>query len=214
MKLKHYLFFAAICIISHHALAADSASNRDSIFFIEMSPFGLGKEIRAPFPFTIGINPNQNLSAGVQIGSVNSDYQQGDLDEETSYSNVGIVVRYFAYDIFNIIAAVHQREWKGNIIERKEPDIYAEADLKASSSVATVGIGNQWVSDFGFTWGFDWFVSSIAISSSYSISNINNQGFTSGELQQLKDKAKRTADIVNEVSSTPAMLILNIGWYF
>ena len=215
MKITHFLLLAAAFTIGHNALAADSKSNRaDSTFRVVISPYGFAKEIHDPVPVTLGYYLNESFSLGVQIGSVNRDYQPGESDEEVAYTNIGIIARFFSDGSLNFIAAAHQKVWEGTLKISAQSGAYAEADLNATSTVVTVGIGNEWVSDFGFTWGFDWIVSSTALSSSYSISNINNQGLTSSQLQILTDRAKETADTVNEVSLTPAVFVLNIGWSF
>jgi hypothetical protein len=215
LKLKTHVLFVAITLIFCNVLSADSMSNRaDSDFFIEISPYGFAKELVEPLPFTVGYYLSESISVGAQIGSINTDYKSGEVEEENAYSNIGLVVRFFPDNSLNISGAVHQRAWGGTLKIAADSGAYAEANLSATSTVATVGIGHQSVSELGFTWGFDWIAVSSAVGSSYKVSHINNQGLSSSQLQLLTDRAKEIADTVNEVSLTPAMLVLNLGWAF
>lgn len=222
MNIKHHLFFILILCISHIGLAADYESNRaDRTFLVVVSPYGLAKEIHDPIPVTIGFFLKNNVSLGIQIGNVNTEYQPGksdqevaySKDQEVAYSNLGIVARFFSGSSLNFIAAVHQRAWERTLRVLVE-EAYAEAGVKATSTVASIGIAHQWVTDFGFVWGLDWIISSIALSSSYSISHINNQGLTESQIQILRGVSREIADTVNRVSLAPAVFVVNIGWSF
>lgn len=225
-----------ICLVAltvTSALAASSEDNRDdSLIFVGVSPFGITA------PHIIGAlvgSPYLPVSAGVYLGShflIAGEYgfmsvdaeedQAGDSEFKGEFTNLGIYARIWpGTNSFNFLVAVRQRTW----------DIDARVDivddttgfarqvgvsLDADATVATLGIGNQWVTDFGLTIGLDWLVVSGLIDSSTSgkIDAAELNTLAPADVAEAEQELEDVGDALNEISALPGFLVLTIGWSF
>lgn len=215
MSIKQILLIILMINISSTGLAADFQSNREnSSYFVTVTPWALSNGSPSSYSYTLGIYFTRRISLDVELGRLSYDYETGDFDGETNYSNIGFGGRYFSRNSLNFLASVHFRKWEGKTATTGSSGAYGEAEIYATSTAAIIGIGNQWITDFGLIIGIDWVVIAEAINSSYSVSVTKNEGLSSSELQAFVNDAKKKAESVNSVAFASAAIILNLGWSF
>ena len=87
--------------------------------------------------------------------------------------------------------------------------------LDAKSSVATIGIGNHWLLDWGLWIGGDWVLASTALSESSEATLTNTTGtVTAAESAKFKKDAEALGDLVNGISSSSGFAVLTVGFAF
>ena len=221
------LVFAIVLIFFYgNLLAAETSVNRaDKKALIGISA-GVHIPTLATLPLTAGYYFKENILVGLEYGSAS--FEQTDEGDkfELDYVNTGAYMRYFLGNSVNILGAVHQRSWKAKatMVETYtacvpvvgcSPPVSGTitGTVTGAATVATVGIANHWMMDFGLTIGCDWLVLSYPIST--RVSNISVETNGVGLPFSVADsRAKEMGDLINKVSALPGVLVLTLGWSF
>jgi hypothetical protein len=131
----------------------------------------------------------------------------------------------------NILLAAHQRSWTidGGSTQHDatfNTDVNVRAKLDASATVGSIGIGNQWLTDFGLTIGFDWLVGSAVLASTSTakfdgtaVNPLTGQVYTASQLDpatvaQAKADMNKAGKDLNIIAGLPGAFILTVGWSF
>ena len=167
------------------AWAADSAGNRkDSIIMLGMAPAGIHLATLAAPPIRVAVILG-DITVGVDAGSTSDSSQTSGSAKSGSYTytNQGLNARYFFGNSFNASLGYHMRNYSsvsnGNVnnininlyvwIEvalRQEIHRQKRSPWTPRHTVATLGIGNHWLLDWGLWIGGDWVLASGALSQS------------------------------------------------
>jgi hypothetical protein len=207
---KKLFSIVLLVVFSCSAHAADSKVNRgDSTVLVGLST-GVHLATLLTTPFKVGVYLGERIEIGAEYGSASAEQKDGDDKAKATYTNAGLYGRIFLGNSFNILAAVHQRNWtaEATVTELNQT---ASADLTANAMVATLGIGNQWLTDIGFTIGCDWLIGSTAISSSQSVSLTSS---TYVDTQEAETELEELGEVLNSASAMPGVLVLTLGWSF
>ena len=87
--------------------------------------------------------------------------------------------------------------------------------VDTKTSVATIGIGNHWLLDWGLWIGGDWVLASTALSESSEATLTNSTGtITAAESARFKKDAEALGDAVNAISSSSGFAVLTVGFAF
>ena len=87
--------------------------------------------------------------------------------------------------------------------------------MDAKTSVATLGIGNHWLMDWGLWIGVDWLLASNALSQTSEATLTSSTGtVTAAESAQFKKDAEKLGDLINGVSASSGFAVLTIGFAF
>ena len=87
--------------------------------------------------------------------------------------------------------------------------------MDAKTSVATIGIGNHWLLDWGLWIGGDWVLASGALSQSSEATSTNTSGTVSAtESAKFKKDAEALGDLINDISASSGFAVLTIGFAF
>ena len=87
--------------------------------------------------------------------------------------------------------------------------------LDAKTTVATIGIGNHWLLDWGLWIGGDWVLASSALSQTSEATSTNTSGTVSAtQSAQFKKDAEALGDLVNVISGSSGFAVLTIGFAF
>ena len=204
------------------AWAADSAGNRkDSIIML-----GMGGGIH---PASIMAAPARvavilgDLTVGIDAGSGSPSYTSTGWTETTgTYTNQGLNARYFFGNSFNASLGYHMRNFSGTSTAKSysssnwsysyQTETYS---LDAKTSVATLGIGNHWLMDWGLWIGGDWVLASSALSQTKEVTSTGTTGSPSAaQLASFKKNAEAAADEMNAWSASSGFAVLTIGFAF
>lgn len=231
MNIRKTIALAGVVFLGFLSLAqgAETRQNRDeSLIFIGVSPLGLHLPTFATQPVGLGVYLGDSLLIGVEAGSTTQTYDEDGVEATATYSNSGAYVRWFTGNSFNVFGALHERAWSADAeteiastISGIPVTIAAQATLDATATVATLGLGNQWIMDFGLVVGMDWLLGSGIIASSSAVS-VEAQGEALGQTITLSDAEKAeaeadlqdTADALNAASGLPGLFVLTLGYAF
>ena len=87
--------------------------------------------------------------------------------------------------------------------------------LDAKTTVATLGIGNHWLMDWGLWIGGDWVLASSALSQTKEVTSTGTTGSPSAaQLASFKKNAEAAADEMNAWSASSGFAVLTIGFAF
>ena len=202
--LKTSISLICSCFLFSPLFAADSAGNRaDSSILIGYQTGGHLATILAP-PLRIGTFTG-DWEIALDIGSNSYNNSSGDSKSEATYKNQGLNTRYYVGNSFNILLAVHNREYSGTATQITGGTTYS-GTLDAKATVLTLGIGNHWLMDWGLYLGADWFMVGSALSSS---STASGDFTTSG-----KEDVEKMGDLVNAISTAGGFLAFTVGFAF
>jgi len=169
------------------AWAADSAGNRkDSIIMLGMAPVGIHPATLIAAPIRVAVILG-DITVGVDAGSASSDKTSGSATGTYTYTNQGLNARYFFGNSFNASLGYHMRNYSADITATSSTLSFPggtwtsttsteKFTLDAKTSVATLGIGNHWLLDWGLWIGGDWVLASGALSSSSEATSTNTSG--------------------------------------
>ena len=205
------------------AWAADSAGNRkDSIIML-----GMGGGIH---PASIMAAPARvavilgDLTVGIDAGSGSPSYTSTGWTETTgTYTNQGLNARYFFGNSFNASLGYHMRNWTIESTSTVTTFTWGTGwstasetySLDAKSTVATLGIGNHWLLDWGLWIGGDWVLASSALSQTKEVTSTGTTGSPSAtQRASLKKNAEAAADEMNAWSASGGFAVLTIGFAF
>ena len=87
--------------------------------------------------------------------------------------------------------------------------------MDAKTSVATIGIGNHWLMDWGLWIGGDWVLASSALSQTKEVTSTGTTGSPSvTQRASLKKNAEAAGDEMNAWSASSGFAVLTIGFAF
>ena len=208
------------------AWAADSAGNRgDSIIMLGMAPVGIHLATLVAPPVRVAVLLG-DLTVGVDVGSADSSQTSGTAKSTATYTNQGLNARYFFGNSFNASFGYHMRNYSATATATSSTSTWSGAGwttttasetftLDAKSSVATIGIGNHWLLDWGLWIGGDWVLASTALSESSEATLINTTGtVTAAESAKFKKDAEALGDLINGISSSSGFAVLTVGFAF
>ena len=217
----------SILFCGNVAWAADSAGNRkDSIIMLGMGG-GIHPASIMAAPVRVAVILG-DLTVGIDAGSGSSSYYTTGkattflTTTSGTYTNQGLNARYFFGNSFNASLGYHMRNFSGTSTAKSysssnwsysyQTETYS---LDAKTSVATLGIGNHWLMDFGLWIGGDWVLASSAISESSKATSTNTTGTVSAtQSAQFKKDAEALGDLINAVSGSSGFAVLTIGFAF
>jgi len=204
------------------AWAADSAGNRgDSIIMLGMAPVGIHLATLIAPPIRVAVLLD-DITVGIDVGSADSSQSSGTAKSTASYTNQGLNARYFFGNSFNASLGYHMRNFSAAATAKSysssnwsysyQTETYS---LDAKTSVATLGIGNHWLMDFGLWIGGDWVLASSALSQTKEVTSTGTTGtVTAAESAQFKKDAEKLGDLINEISASSGFAVLTIGFAF
>ena len=204
------------------AWAADSAGNRgDSIIMLGMAPVGIHLATLVAPPVRVAVLLG-DLTVGFDSGSADNSQSSGTAKSTATYTNQGLNVRYFFGNSFNASLGYHMRNFSGTSTAKSysssnwsysyQTETYS---LDAKTSVATLGIGNHWLMDWGLWIGVDWLLASNALSQTSEATLTSSTGtVTAAESAKFKKDAEKLGDLINAVSASSGFAVLTIGFAF
>ena len=204
------------------AWAADSAGNRgDSIIMLGMAPVGIHLATLVAPPVRVAVLLG-DLTVGFDSGSADNTQSSGTAKSTATYTNQGLNVRYFFGNSFNASLGYHMRNFSGistatawtlsNWAVTYQTETFA---MDAKTSVATLGIGNHWLMDWGLWIGVDWLLASNALSQTSEATLTSSTGtVTAAESAKFKKDAEKLGDLINAVSASSGFAVLTIGLAF
>jgi hypothetical protein len=163
-----------------------------------------------------------DITVGVDAGSVSSDKTSGTASGSYTYTNQGLNARYFFGNSFNASLGYHMRNFSGtstaksysssNWSDSYQTETYS---LDAKTSVATIGIGNHWLMDWGLWIGGAWVLASSALSQTKEVTSTGTTGSPSAtQRASLKKNAEAAADEMNAWSASGGFAVFTIGFAF
>ena len=205
------------------AWAADSAGNRkDSIIMLGMAPVGIHPATLIAPPIRVAVLLG-DITVGIDAGSGSPSYTSTGWTETTgTYTNQGLNARYFFGNSFNASLGYHMRNFSGTSTAKSysssnwsysyQTETYS---LDAKTSVATIGIGNHWLMDWGLWIGGDWVLASSALSQTKEVTSTGTTGSPSAaQLASFKKNAEAAADEMNAWSASGGFAVFTIGFAF
>ena len=208
------------------AWAADSAGNRkDSIIMLGMAPVGIHPATLIAPPIRVAVILG-DITVGIDAGSADSSQTSGTAKSTATYTNQGLNLRYFFGNSFNASFGYHMRNYSAEATASSSTYSYSGGTwttttatetftLDAKASVATIGIGNHWLLDWGLWIGGDWVLAGSALSSTSEATSTNTSGTISAtESAKFKKDAEALGDLVNDISASSGFAVLTIGFAF
>ena len=219
---KIILCISALFTITSVVHAADSAGNRkDSIIMLGMSG-GIHSASILAAPARVAIILG-DLTVGIDAGSGSPTYTSTGWTETTgTYTNQGLNARYFFGNSFNASLGYHMRNFSGTTtataytLSNYGVTYQIETfTMDAKTSVATIGIGNHWLMDWGLWIGGDWVLASSALSQTKEVTSTGTTGSPSAaQLASFKKNAEAAADEMNAWSASGGFAVFTIGFAF
>ena len=208
------------------AWAADSAGNRgDSIIMLGMAPVGIHLATLVAPPVRVAVLLG-DLTVGFDSGSADNSQSSGTAKSTATYTNQGLNVRYFFGNSFNASLGYHMRNYSAEATATSSTSTYSGGSwttttasetftLDAKTTVATLGIGNHWLMDWGLWIGGDWVLASSALSQTSEATLTSSTGtVTAEESAKFKKDAEKLGDLINAVSASSGFAVLTIGFAF
>ena len=209
------------------AWAADSAGNRgDSIIMLGMAPVGIHLATLVAPPVRVAVLLG-DLTVGFDSGSASSSQTSGTAKSIATYTNQGLNVRYFFGNSFNASLGYHMRNYSAVATSTSSTSTWTSGSgwttttasetftLDAKTTVATLGIGNHWLMDWGLWIGVDWLLASNALSQTSEATLTSSSGTVSAsESASFKQDAEKLGDLINGVSASSGFAVLTIGFAF
>jgi len=205
------------------AWAADSAGNRgDSIIMLGMAPVGIHLATLAAPPVRVAVLLG-DITVGIDVGSGSSSHSSGTAKSTATYTNQGLNARYFFGNSFNASLGYHMRNWTIESTSTVSTWTWGTGwstasekySLDAKSTVATIGIGNHWLLDWGLWIGGDWVLASTALSSTSEAKLTSSTGTVSAaNSATFKKDNEKVGDLFNAISASSGFAVLTIGFAF
>ncbi len=208
------------------AWAADSAGNRkDSIIMLGMAPVGIHLATLAAPPVRVAVLLG-DITVGIDVGSGSSSLSSGTAKSTATYTNQGLNARYFFGNSFNASLGYHMRNWTIESTSTVTTYTYGGSGfttstasetftLDAKTTVATLGIGNHWLLDWGLWIGGDWVLASSALSQTSEATLTSSTGTVSAaNSATFKKDNENVGDLFNAISASSGFAVLTIGFAF
>jgi len=205
------------------AWAADSAGNRgDSIIMLGMAPVGIHLATLAAPPVRVAVLLG-DITVGIDVGSGSSSLSSGTAKSTATYTNQGLNARYFFGNSFNASLGYHMRNWTIESTSTVSTFTWGTGwstasetySLDAKSTVATIGIGNHWLLDWGLWIGGDWVLASTALSQTSEATVTSSTGTVSAaNSATFKKDNENVGDLFNAISASSGFAVLTIGFAF
>ncbi len=205
------------------AWAADSAGNRgDSIIMLGMAPVGIHLATLAAPPVRVAVLLG-DITVGIDVGSGSSSLSSGTAKSTATFTNQGLNARYFFGNSFNASLGYHMRNWTIESTSTVTTFTWGTGwstasetySLDAKSTVATLGIGNHWLLDWGLWIGGDWVLASTALSQTSEATLISSTGTVSAaNSATFKKDNENVGDLFNAISASSGFAVLTIGFAF
>ena len=205
------------------AWAADSAGNRgDSIIMLGMAPVGIHLATLAAPPVRVAVLLG-DITVGIDVGSGSSSLSSGTAKSTATYTNQGLNARYFFGNSFNASLGYHMRNWTIESTSTVSTWTWGTGwstasetySLDAKSTVATIGIGNHWLLDWGLWIGGDWVLASTALSQTSEATLTSSTGTVSAaNSATFKKDNENVGDLFNAISASSGFAVLTIGFAF
>jgi hypothetical protein len=167
-----------------------------------------------------------DLTVGFDSGSADNTQSSGTAKSTATYTNQGLNVRYFFGNSFNASLGYHMRNYSAEATSTSSSSTYSGGSwttttasetftLDAKTTVATLGIGNHWLMDWGLWIGVDWLLASNALSQTSEATLTSSTGtVTAAESAKFKKDAEKLGDLINAVSASSGFAVLTIGFAF
>jgi len=209
------------------AWAADSAGNRkDSIIMLGMAPVGIHLATLAAPPVRVAVLLG-DITVGIDVGSGSSSLSSGTAKSTATFTNQGLNARYFFGNSFNASLGYHMRNWTIESTSTVSTSTWSSGSgwtttiasetysLDAKTTVATLGIGNHWLLDWGLWIGGDWVLASTALSQTSEATLISSTGTVSAaNSATFKKDNENVGDLFNAISASSGFAVLTIGFAF
>ena len=205
------------------AWAADSAGNRgDSIIMLGMAPVGIHLATLAAPPVRVAVLLG-DITVGIDVGSGSSSLSSGTAKSTATYTNQGLNARYFFGNSFNASLGYHMRNWTIESTSTVSTWTWGTGwstasetySVDAKSTVATIGIGNHWLLDWGLWIGGDWVLASTALGQTSEATLISSTGTVSAaNSATFKKDNENVGDLFNAISASSGFAVLTIGFAF
>ncbi len=227
MIMKLSILCLSILFCGSVTWAADSAGNRkDSIIMLGMAPVGIHPATLIAPPIRVAVILG-DITVGIDAGSADSSQTSGTAKSTATYTNQGLNARYFFGNSFNASLGYHMRNYSAEATATSSSSTWTSGSgwttttatetftLDAKTSVATLGIGNHWLLDWGLWIGGDWVLAGSALSSSSEATSTNTSGEISAtESAKFKKDAEALGDLINDISASSGFAVLTIGFAF
>ena len=163
-----------------------------------------------------------DITVGVDAASVSNSKTSGTSSSTATYTNQGLNARYFFGNSFNASLGYHMRNFSGTTtataytLSNYGVTYQIETfTMDAKTSVATLGIGNHWLMDWGLWIGGDWVLASGALSQTKEVTSTGTTGSPSAtQRASFKKNAEAAADEMNAWSASGGFAVLTIGFAF
>ena len=209
------------------AWAADSAGNRaDSIIMLGMAPVGIHPATLIAPPIRVAVLLG-DITVGLDVGSADSSQSSGTAKSTATYTNQGLNARYFFGNSFNASLGYHMRNYSAEATASSSTSTWSSPSgwttttasetftLDAKTTVATLGIGNHWLMDWGLWIGGDWVLASSALSQTSEATLISSTGTVSAaNSATFKKDNEKVGDLFNAISASSGFAVLTIGFAF
>jgi len=205
------------------AWAADSAGNRgDSIIMLGMAPVGIHLATLAAPPVRVAVLLG-DITVGIDVGSGSSSHSSGTAKSTATYTNQGLNARYFFGNSFNASLGYHMRNWTIESTSTVTTFTWGTGwstasetySLDAKTTVATLGIGNHWLLDWGLWIGGDWVLASTALGQTSEATLTSSTGTVSAaNSATFKKDNENVGDLFNAISASSGFAVLTIGFAF
>ena len=208
---KIILCISTLFTMTSVVFAADSAGNRaDSIIMLGTTSGIHPATIIAP-PARVGVLLGSDWMLGIDSGSSSYSDSSGGSKATATYTNQGLIARYFIGNSFNLLAGYHMRNYDASVTSTDSSGS-ATLDLKAHANVATFTIANHWLWDWGIWIGFDWLLLGNALSSK-SEATVTSSGSV-GDINKAKKDAEELGNLINAFSTSGGFLVMSVGFAF
>ena len=163
-----------------------------------------------------------DLTVGFDSGSADNSQSSGTAKSTATYTNQGLNVRYFFGNSFNASLGYHMRNFSGisttTSFSLSNWGVTYDTEtftMDAKTSVATIGIGNHWLMDWGLWIGGDWVLASSALSQTKEVTSTGTTGSPSAtQRASFKKNAEAAADEMNAWSASGGFAVFTIGFAF
>ena len=219
---KLIFLIAGLMVLSASAFAASTEMNRDeSLIYVGVAPFGIDIPTLVTTPLSVGVYLGQNFMVAGEIGfPAKYEFTDSNTNQKATveYTNFGGYGRWFpGTNSFNLFGGIHQRTLSfSGFAKYTDPATGASlqtfVEAKMAAMVAELGIGNQWISDFGLTFGLDWFALRGVLAQTESVTD--SGGYTTLAPAQKNEVLSNMKDVNTALNGLPGLFIMSIGWAF